>query len=527
MRKLDSARIKTFLSPWMEEMTANYSALSSPIVQSVVISAVEAGASVDSLKGSLAPYFPRHKDLKKFIYRLSRALDNFARAGTSSVSARRAHSPPRYSRHREDDRAQRDSTRDNTGQREVTISNATQKEAQPAAVSPFFVSSEAMILSKGTRKVKPLLLNEKGEKIDEDGNVVKTEFVVNSNIRHTTKVPRAQKPRPREFRFFEPGVLTAQAEAKRHAMEIDASIINGFPLFDVIALERDVETPDIDWWDLPFVILDEHQKPTTDEDGNWTPNLETVTNDYENAAPVPVPQPKVREMPTILTEKERKKIRHITRLEKRNQEHLMIKLNLKEKETPRIKDSQMINFAGGKAVLHPTEVAMAIQKAKEERQRKHQEHNEGRKLTKEQRSEKNAEKRKNDSENNLTITVYAMRRITNPLHFAKLTRMAEKWFITGGVFLVKSPEIAFVVVESGPKATRKYSALVERRIDWNVQEDGSTTENQWTISYQGPEFKRHFYNFKKYVFDVGTQCRAFFKKAGAEEMFDSAARAFL
>jgi U4/U6 small nuclear ribonucleoprotein PRP3 len=219
----------------------------------------------------------------------------------------------------------------------------------------------------------------------------------------------------------------------------------------------------------------------------------------------------------MLTEQERKRLKHITRLEKRNEEHLMIKLGLKEKEVPKLKPGQLLSFSRGQT---PTQIEMQVRKAREDRIKAHEEGNAAAKLTPEQKREKSARKRMADSENDLLVTVFAIHNIDDALVFAKLTSMANKWFMTGGIFLVKYPKINFVVIEAGEKGTRKYTALVNQRIDWG-------NGNESVTVFQGPAMKRSFFNFHKYIFDVGTQCRTFCEKLGASALFDAAARQFV
>jgi U4/U6 small nuclear ribonucleoprotein PRP3 len=241
-----------------------------------------------------------------------------------------------------------------------------------------------------------------------------------------------------------------------------------------------------------------------------------VTNEYENTAPIATKQPHEKELPTMLTEQERKRLKHITKLEKRNEEHLMIKLGLKEKEVPKLKPGQLISFSRGQT---PTQIEMAMRKARDDRIKAHEDANAAAKLTPEQKREKKAGKRMADAKGDVVVTVFAVRKLDGPLVLAKLTSMANKWFITGGLFFVKYPKMSFVVVEAGEKGTRKYGALVNQRIEWG---DG----NEVAMVFQGPAMRRCFFNFHKYIFDVGTQCRAFCQKFEATALFDAAARQF-
>jgi hypothetical protein len=100
--------------------------------------------------------------------------------------------------------------------------------------------------------------------------------------------------------------------------------------------------------------------------------------------------------------------------------------------------------------------------------------------------------------------------------------MGAKWFATGGIFKVKVPEMCFVILEAGVKGQRKYVNLMENRIKWKEEDEA----NEAVTVFQGRVMKRGFFTFRKYVFDVGTQCRGFCEKYGNVAAFDAAARHF-
>jgi hypothetical protein len=77
----------------------------------------------------------------------------------------------------------------------------------------------------------------------------------------------------------------------------------------------------------------------------------------------------------------------------------------------------------------------------------------------------------------------------------------------------------FLMFEAGAKGARKFQLLVGGRIDWG---ESSAAE----MVFQRPEAKRYFFNFKKDIFDVATQCRAFCDRNGLAALFDAAARWF-
>ncbi|KAH0792665.1 U4/U6 small nuclear ribonucleoprotein Prp3 [Histomonas meleagridis] len=526
--RLDQLKIKKFLEPWIDETSRKYPVLLEPVVRSIIISSAKKGSSLES---QIQNFFPREKDLRHFLKKYNHAVRKFAQKDVNSFitsSEKRKTSPPRKYRQPRENPFRDHHSHQNVRPVEQNINLPPQTPTIPTnSSSPapsYFLDSASVSLRKADQKIKPLLFNSEGKRVDEEGNLIKDEFVHRkvevAKVPIDRRIPTVSRPLNRDFRFIEPGEIIQETEEKRNEFLVDMSVVNGLSIFDTIALARNFEKPFIDWWDLPFVELDDNNRPIVDDNGLWVPNYSTVNNEYENAAPVPFHKPIEKEVPTILTPKERKRLRHINKLNKQNEERLMIKLNLKPKEPSRIKMSQMIKLNGGKSVLTPTMVELEIKKNKEDRIQKHIEHNQAAKLTPEQRHDKNVSKRKADSEENVTITVFAIKNLNNPLHFAKLTSMGKKWFMTGGIFVVDHPQMSFVIAEAGPKGTRKYCALINQRIKW------SETGSEAIMTFQGYTSRRHFYNFKKYKFDVATQCRKFCGENGCESLFDSASQVF-
>ncbi|OHS97080.1 hypothetical protein TRFO_09629 [Tritrichomonas foetus] len=564
-RKLDKMRVDNLLIPWLKELHGDhYRFLSDTIVQSVVTNAAMKGTTIDVLASQLSSFTSNSKDIAHFIRKYDRAIDKFIQTDFKSIiknsqppprdfdrqrnrspnqdnnqrrnfqrpnslfnnSNNRGALPPKSAQndryHRNDyNQHQRSRHGDNISQQKIDeISQkekAQQLPAQPQIKMPaYFLDSAAISLRRVDQKVKPLLFNEQGQRIDEEGHIIKTEFAHRKaepapKIPVDRRIPTVIKPLNKEFKFIDPGSISTQIEEKRKEAQIDLAVASGCNIFDTIALSRNYEKPEIDWWDQPYINID----PETKE---WTPNYDTVNNEYENATLIQVPQLKVKEMPTLMSKAEQKRLKHITKLEKQEKERQMIHLNLIPKEPQKLKQSQMIKVNQGQSILAPTQLEMQVKAAKEYRMKKHEKHNADAKLTPEQRSEKNSDKRRKDFEdNNLTTTVFIVESLNEPLNAAKLDRMAKKWFMHGGLFDIAKPEMAFIVVEGGPKGTRKYTKLVEDRIKWD----------SWKgrIVFQGTSAsKPHFYNFKKYHFNVASECRRFMDKYRAAELFDAAAR---
>ncbi|KAK8889752.1 hypothetical protein M9Y10_034506 [Tritrichomonas musculus] len=566
-RRLDNARINNFLKPWLDEKSSHYTFLNK-ITTTIVIDAAQKGTNANDLQSKLLRFCGDDNEKKKlshFIKKYDKKIDKFLkkevkqfkieskppqrpqgvinqdfnkkggdkyRPQSENRNSFQNKSKPPFQQYQRQQHQQKQPFQNRypspgsgsfaqTNKPPPPPPNTSKKVALPA----FYLDSAAISLRHADQKVKPLRFNDEGQRIDEEGNVIKTEFVRRTNVVTPKskkkeaelidkRIPTVIKPSNREFKFIEPGIISAQIEEKRKEAEVDLSVASGCNIFDTIALARNFEKPDIDWWDKPFINIDE-------ETNEWTPNYEGVNNEYENATLIPSPQVKEIQVPTVSTEKERKRLKHINKLERQKEQRLMERLNLVPREPQRIRQSQMINFNQGKAVLAPTEVEMQAKAAKEYRIQKHEEHNAKAKLTPEQRSAKNDDKRRKDfEENDINITVFIVDESVNkPLNSDKLNKMATKWWMKGGIFKIKAPPLNFIVIEGGPKATRKYSRLVLNRVEWEF----------WPakVVFQGAiTGKTHFYNFKTYMFNIRTECRRFMEKYRADEFFDAAAREY-
>ena len=544
-KALDSLRIRCCLEPWLEKKSSKYLALADPVVKSIIISSIKQGTDKDSLKKNLEPFFSITKsNVGKFCHSLRKKVKEFSKLDNSQVEKSKEKNtvfpnkipirPPPVSLQKPELKKPKFVGKDTIIVHTKVQMPSTQLPPQKpvveaktiikkANVPSFFLSSEEISLKTKDQKISRLLVNENGEQINERGEVIKTEKVKTNEkpapLPFDRRIPTVKKPTTRQFAFIEPGTIAREAQEIRKQEEIDMSVASGLPIFDVIAMRRNYEIPSIDWWDEPFI-----NKETGE------PLLDEVDSTYQNTAPVPVPKLKEREIPTMLTPDERKREKHIKKLEKAKEERMLIKLNLKEPEPPRVKAKTLINFNSGEAFLKPTEVEMKAKSAAEARVKAHIERNEAAKLTPEQKREKSFQKRMEDSKGNVIELVYAMKTIYHPLQFAKCIAMAKKWMITGGIFIVKSPSMYFIVAECGEKAARKFSAEMESRIDWKMESEevdkSITSTNECKIIFESPPLpnSRHFRDFRKYVFDVSTQCSRFFNKYKADHLFDPATR---
>jgi hypothetical protein len=269
-RKLDPLRIRTLFQPWLDSLTGRYPVLTDPVVRNIVLAAAQRGTSLDSLSSQLSPFFPRAKDLPRFLRSYDSSVAHFVSSEIRGNFPRHA-SPPRHSRE-------------------------ARRPLTPAAAPPsFFLGSDVLSLRRSDQRPKPLLLNERGERVDASGDVT-TEFnrkrSPSQPIPFDRRIPTVAKLATRAFSFLEPGSVCERLEVKRREVAADLSVAAGFPLFDALALQCSIDTPTVDWWDVPFMAIDGDA---------WAPVYDSIDNRFENAAPIQTPREPVRESPTVLT----------------------------------------------------------------------------------------------------------------------------------------------------------------------------------------------------------------------------------
>jgi len=117
------------------------------------------------------------------------------------------------------------------------------------------------------------------------------------------------------------------------------------------------------------------------------------------------------------------------------------------------------------AVKDPTAVERRVRKEVDARKNKHEQENEARKLTKEERHTKESEKRATDVlRTGLHCCLFRVANLSNPSHRFKIDQNARQLELTG--IVIMNPRTNIVVVEGGLPAIKKYKRLMTVRIDW-------------------------------------------------------------
>ena len=119
----------------------------------------------------------------------------------------------------------------------------------------------------------------------------------------------------------------------------------------------------------------------------------------------------------------------------------------------------------------------------------HEKMNADRKLTPEQRKEKNERKLKEDTSCGVQISVYRVKSLSNPSKKFKVETNAKQLYMTGCMVLYE--DVNVVVVEGGPKQQKKYRQLMLHRIKWAEEtykdKEGAEMDNNCVLVWEASQ----------------------------------------
>lgn len=420
---------------------------------------------------------------------------------------------------------------------------------------------------KPADKPRPLILDSEGRTVDTSGREINIQTLtptLKANIRakkkETFKNQQAEKvadeartaelsyfddrivAKPavrgkRALRFHEPGKFEMMAEQMRMKAQMERlqneisqiarkTGISSATRLALIAPKTDVhsdEVPQIEWWDS--VICDDYNKVI---EGKIPIRVKAITNLIEHPVQVrPVNDPiRAAYLPVFLTKKEQKKLRRQNRREAWKEEQEKIRLGLIDPPEPKLKISNLMRVLGTEAIQDPTKIEAHVREQMARRQKAHEEDNQARKLTDEERREKKIKKLKEDTSMGVHVSVYRIKDLSNQSKKFKIETNAKQLFMTGVVILFR--DCCVVVVEGGPKQQKKYRRLMMHRIKWEEDlvkstEDKTEEEaNSCKLVWEGKVPKRSFGEIKFKQFPMEKAVREFFQKHHCEHLWDLA-----
>ncbi|XP_037033415.1 U4/U6 small nuclear ribonucleoprotein Prp3 [Bradysia coprophila] len=426
--------------------------------------------------------------------------------------------------------------------------------------------SLSAIIPQVQEKPKPLILDEEGRTVDKAGRAISIPTLaptLKANIRAKKKeiFNKASQPAERMYeddtqkffddriaaksafrskralRFHEPGKFQQMAERMRMKSQLEKlqneisqiarkTGISSATKLALIAPKQDShadDVPTMEWWDSVILAND-----LSTMDGDKIAIRESaISNLIEHPTQMKPPNEPLRPcyMPVFLTKKERKKLRRQNRREAWKEEQEKIRIGLAPPPEPKLRISNLMRVLGSEAVQDPTKIEAHVREQMAKRQKAHEEANNARKLTAEQKREKKVRKMKEDTSCGVHVSVYRIRELYDiQSKKYKVETNAKQLHMTGVVVLFR--DCCVVVVEGGPKQQKKYKRLMQTRIKWEEDmvknADGNEVPNSCTLVWEGTSQRRHFGEVKFKVFPMEKMAREFFQKHQVEHFWDLA-----
>ena len=296
-------------------------------------------------------------------------------------------------------------------------------------------------------------------------------------------VQKDRKTRPMVFNPHGKYIEKAQADRAAAKMEVLKKKIE--ERARKAGLEEDLDVgdrevllrpppPEVEWWDDDLLTNGTYDDLDVDKvklDGDET----KITLYIQNPIPIPPPSsthaPLAR--PVMMTAKEMAKARRLRRAEEQKDIRGRILLGLMPPDPPKIKMSNLMRVLTSEAVRDPTAVEQRVRKEVDLRKTKHEDDNQGRKLTKEERHAKDSEKREADVvRTGLHCCLFRVDNLSNPAHLWKIKRNAQQLELTGIIIL--NPRTNIVIVEGGLPAINRYKRLMTVRMNWTDNSRNAT-----------------------------------------------------
>ncbi|KAH7647494.1 hypothetical protein FG379_000710 [Cryptosporidium bovis] len=305
-----------------------------------------------------------------------------------------------------------------------------------------------------------------------------------------------KKKSKKGLRFFREGLFIKREEdlnkqkivTKNLGKTVDEFLYSN----DSTVFKREI-FPELEYWDLPFV------KPKKNPSGNEFP-FEILESKINNLIEHPIPiEPKYDpnskiDSNIILTPAEKAKLRRRRKQEKELEKQDRIRMGLEPPPPPKLKLSSILNMFNGKLISDPSEVELQIRKQVQERVLAHEQRNQERKLTDEEKSMKKSRKWQLDpSIPIVNAAIFHLSNLSDKRIIFKIDRNAKDCHLTG-CCVVSSISSSTVFVEGSSKSIRFYKNLLLSRIKWNEYE----SKCECNLVWEGTNDSRRFKGWKMY-----------------------------
>lgn len=237
------------------------------------------------------------------------------------------------------------------------------------------------------------------------------------------------------------------------------------------------EPPEIEWWDAPYTTngsYDDIVRRALRIVDAESPITSLVQH------PIPIPAPADLNAPSasalMYTKKEHKKIRNQERAARQKDKQDKQRLGLMPPDAPKVKLSNMATVLAHSTVQDPTKVEQEVRAQVQARKDRHEQMNEERKLSHEEKREKAAQKLLEDeSRNGIRAAAWRVEILANAYHRRRIDENAQQAGLSGVVIL--HPRFNLVYAEGGAKSIKFFKKLMETRIEWQEGPRSSTSSN--------------------------------------------------
>lgn len=336
----------------------------------------------------------------------------------------------------------------------------------------------------------------------------------------------------RQLIFNQQGKYIAQAAALRRQAQLEEMKRRIAERARQAGIDEDLDTekaylvpkpPDIEWWDEG--LINGNSYDAIDDVRNL--KIDTadsiITIYIQHPVQIQPPQDKIipAAKPMYLTSKEQAKLRRQRRMADLKEKQAKIRLGLEPPPPPKVKKSNLMRVLGEQAIQDPTAVEARVNREIAERKAVHEQTNEERKLTKEERHEKLGKQQVDDAAKGIHVRVYKIDSLANGKHRFQISKNAEQNALTG--VCIMHPKFNLVVVEGGEHSIRAYDKLMQNRIRWQemeaptrVQEGNREVQAKWLEAEDGNgELKDLSANRCDLIFGGEEKNRGFRKWVGA------------
>ena len=269
--------------------------------------------------------------------------------------------------------------------------------------------------------------------------------------------------------------------------------------------EKQQPVPDVEWWDSR-VLAD--SKAYGEEDAPQGAQ-EKIGIYIEHPVPIepPAEAPEPPPLPMFLTKKERKKLRRRTRMERELQRQEMVARGFIPPPEPKVKISNMMRVLAADATADLTIIEQEVKKQMQQRLKNHNDRNEARKKTDEQKRSQKLEQLAKETEVETSVHLYKIGDLQSKQNRYKIDVNAQ-YYKLHGVGII-SDECSLLCLEGGAKSLGKFKKLLQRRIKWNKSADDEDSGKEDEMESDDEDDKAGKNNFCKLVWEGKLQKASF------------------